>query len=80
MKKGEIMVADYPIGKSVVLNAIYDMTERMDIRLIESDSRKGHIRFREKSGQYDGSIDITSQKMQRVCIQESSWREFPPKR
>lgn len=62
MKKGEIMVADYPIGKSVVLNAIYDMTERMDIRLIESDSRKGHIRFREKSGQYDGSIDITSQK------------------
>ncbi|MGN0345726.1 MAG: hypothetical protein ACI4DU_00400 [Lachnospiraceae bacterium] len=54
------MVADYPIGKSVVLNAIYDMTERMDLRLVESDSRKGHIRFRDKSGQYDGSIDVTS--------------------
>ncbi|MBQ6430376.1 MAG: hypothetical protein IJJ99_00655 [Oscillospiraceae bacterium] len=38
-------VREYPYGKSVLLNAVYDVLERLAIPLSSADSRTGVIRF-----------------------------------
>lgn len=47
-------VREYPYGKSVLLNAAYDVLERLAIPLSSADSRTGVIRFD------GGEMDLTA--------------------
>lgn len=54
------MVVDFPIEKTIVLNAIYDMTEQMDFQILQTDRKRGYIRFRERDGGFAGRIAVSS--------------------
>ena len=49
---------EYPYSKSILLNAVYDMLERLGLSMEFSDSRAGILRFAHETG--TGEMELTA--------------------